>query len=546
MRTRSLLPLLALGFGLAVAAAPAPAVDKPEKPDAARISKLVTQLGSDDFDDREKASAELAVIGEPALDALRLAVKSTDEEVHKRAETLVSAIEKRVESKNALAPRRVHLVYKDTPVKEAVEDFKKKSGYNITLQDPENKLKDRTVTLDTGDSTFWQALGQFCDKAGLKEAEAGDLTPKPLPPVGAPRPAGGPVIGVGPALPPVVVVRPGVVAPAAPADGVILIDGKSEALPTDASSAVRVQALPKADSFGPAPDGELQIALRLSLEPKLQWQGVDKATVTKAVDDQKQELTQTSTDATPANPVGGPAGGPVFGPVPPGAGLIARPLPVLGVPIGQGGARQDILVHLKKGDKAAKSLTELAGTITATVLGETTPIITATEILKAKDKVFKGGENGQLKIVEVSKTDGGQITIQVELQPPSDVVPVGGAGPVGPIWRRPIRRVPLPGAAPAVPGAAPAAVGVAIVIGPGGFGPAMSGAGGLGLVDDKGDPIKQISLGLRRQVINGVLSTQYVLIYQAEKGQEPAKLIYSGRKVLNVEIPFALKDVPLP
>ena len=74
----------------------------------------------------------------------------------------------------------------------------------------------------------------------------------------------------------------------------------------------------------------------------------------------------------------------------------------------------------------------------------------------------------------------------------------------------------------------------------------MSGAGGLGLVDEKGEPIKQISLGLRRQVVNGVLSTQYVLTYQAEKGQEAAKLIFSGRKVLNVEIPFALKDVPLP
>ena len=55
-------------------------------------------------------------------------------------------------------------------------------------------------------------------------------------------------------------------------------------------------------------------------------------------------------------------------------------------------------------------MTELAGTITATVLGETAPVITATDILKAKDKVFKGGENGQLKIVDVSKTD--QITIK--------------------------------------------------------------------------------------------------------------------------------------
>ena len=105
MRTRSWLPQLALGFGLAVlAAAPAPAADKAEKPDAARIAKLIAQLGSDDFDDREKASADLAAIGEPALDALRQAVKSTDEEVHRRAATLVGGIEKRLESEAALAP----------------------------------------------------------------------------------------------------------------------------------------------------------------------------------------------------------------------------------------------------------------------------------------------------------------------------------------------------------------------------------------------------------------------------------------------------------
>ena len=206
-------------------------------------------------------------------------------------------------------------------MKEAVEDFKKKSGYNITLHDPEDKLKDRTVTLDTGDVTFWQALGRFCDKAGLKEADAKDLAPAVAPPA-PPAAPGGPVIGVGPALPPGVVVGPGVGAAATPVDGIVLADGRAETLPTDASSTVRVQALSKADSFGPAPDGELQIALRLSLEPKLQWQGVDKVTITKAIDDQKQELTQTSTDATPVNPVGSASvpGGPVFGPVPIGQG----------------------------------------------------------------------------------------------------------------------------------------------------------------------------------------------------------------------------------
>src|SRR5947209_7742248 len=132
MRTHTLLPLLALGLGLGVlAATPARSADSAEKPDADKITKLVKQLGSDDFDDREKASAALDAIGAPALDALRDALKSSDEEIHKRAETLVAKIEKRQESANALAPKRLHLVYKDTPLPEAVDDFQKKSGYAI-------------------------------------------------------------------------------------------------------------------------------------------------------------------------------------------------------------------------------------------------------------------------------------------------------------------------------------------------------------------------------------------------------------------------------
>ena len=617
MRTRTLLPLLAVGFGLGVlAAAPAAPADKIEKPDAGRITKLIAQLGSDDFDDREKASAELDAIGEPALDALRQAAKSTDEEVRKRAETLTAGIQKRVESRNALAPKRVHLVYKGTPVKEAVEDFTKKSGYNITLHDPENKLKDRTVTLDTGNATFWQAFDQFCIKASLREADAQDLL-NPNPPVGAgacyhrsrpgdparradpaegptarpadqgrrrargridrarrrragraaaesasrrgPPPAvGAPAIGI--AIAPggaVVIGGPAVGVPqqAGVPEEIILVDGKAEALPTDASSAVRVQALPKADQFGPAPDGEILVGLRLSLEPKMQWQSVDKVTIRKATDDQKQDLVQTTTDAAPANPVGGPAAVPPVAAILPGGGVIVRPLPfpgaILGVPNALGGTRQEVAVHLKKGDKAAKSLTELTGVVTATLLRETTPVITATEILKAGGKSFKGGENGEIKVTDVTKDDNGQITVRVELQPPTDYLPVGN-GAVGPIRRRPIRRMPVPipaAPAPAIPapGAAPAAVGAAIVLGPVFVGRGMNGAEGLSLVDDKGTPINQVSFGIQRQVAAaGVVSTQYVLTYQAEKGQEASKLIYSGRKVLNVEIPFTLKDVPLP
>ncbi len=57
---------------MGLAALTAPAADPP-KADAARIAKLVKQLGSDSPDEREKATKELEEIGEPAADALRAA-----------------------------------------------------------------------------------------------------------------------------------------------------------------------------------------------------------------------------------------------------------------------------------------------------------------------------------------------------------------------------------------------------------------------------------------------------------------------------------------
>ena len=182
-----LLLILAMGLGILIGV-PAPAADavNPEK-----IQKLIAQLGSDAFEDREKASEQLDAIGAPALEALRQAAKSKDSEVQRRAADLVSKIEKRGESRELLAPSKVHLVYHNTPVADAVTDFCKKSGYPIVLMDPQNKLKNRKVSLDTGEVTFWQAFDLFCKQASLVEASANDvmrLMPQPGLPGGIRQP----------------------------------------------------------------------------------------------------------------------------------------------------------------------------------------------------------------------------------------------------------------------------------------------------------------------------------------------------------------------
>src|SRR5262245_43839654 len=187
MVRRCLLVAIALGAGLGLAVAlPSPAAEY--KTDAGRIAKLIDQLGSPKFTEREDAMKELEKIGVPALPALRKATKSNDAETRRRAEELVGKLSKLEETAKALTPTKVRLLYKDTPVADAVADFAKKTGFQIMLVGDTAKLADRKVTLDTGETTFWQALDQFCEKAGLVEAGVAgrsipvDERPRPLPP----------------------------------------------------------------------------------------------------------------------------------------------------------------------------------------------------------------------------------------------------------------------------------------------------------------------------------------------------------------------------
>jgi HEAT repeat protein len=65
-----------------------------KSPDLRRIDPLVRQLGDDDFDVREEASRRLGGLGAVALPALRLAIKSSDAEIARRAAGCIETIEK--------------------------------------------------------------------------------------------------------------------------------------------------------------------------------------------------------------------------------------------------------------------------------------------------------------------------------------------------------------------------------------------------------------------------------------------------------------------
>jgi len=315
----------------------ASAAEAPNAKDATALSKLIGQLGSDRFVDREKAARELDRIGAPALDALRRATKSEDPECKRRAEELVQKIEKRVLEADLLAPKRVRLVYEDTPLAEAVSDFANQSGYELTLSDPEGKLKERAITLDTGNVTFWQALDLFCLKAGVIES--------------LPQPAHGP----GPGYPPLPVIpgrHPNQLQPAArplgtgtDGKGIVLTDGKAVPVPTDGSTSVRVRA----GVLGKTANG-LFLTMQITPEPKLRGVDIAAVQISRAIDNKGQSLEPVVGENDFAAPR-------AEGELP--------PLPVVPRPPLRGTFRHDpALVRLKAGPTAATSLSELSGRIT--------------------------------------------------------------------------------------------------------------------------------------------------------------------------------------
>jgi hypothetical protein len=601
--------LLALFISLAsvwLLAGPATA----DKDDPQQIDKLIEQLGSGSFQEREAATKALDAIGAPALEKLRKAAESDDIEVSRRASDLVKRIEKRADVSRVLTPKRVHLVSKDTPLKEALEDFKKKSGYEITLYDPDSKLINRRVTLDTGEVPFWEAFDQFCDKTDLAPATPQDMRVLMMQQMreqqqrmieierqraALPQPAGVPPAkekkestaekkeeskpaakkeegakAAPPAAPPF-----GPVAPA-PVDvrarfGVgsvmgqnqlVLMEGKGKRLPTHYAGAVCIRAKSLEEAPG-APNGPLNVSLQVAAEPKLQVRSIVSTRVDKALDDNGQSLAQQTAGADEDLPRGPVVAPPVARAIP--AGAVRYPMMMGGPGL--------TVVQFKKGEKPSKTLAELKGTITVQVIDESRMMFTTDDILKSSGAKLRNKDSASLTVVEASKTDAGQIVVQVELELPPDVMPARNPGVAGAAIASGVRinaAVPVaaPPPAPAADkpketpakgekdkakedaqtklGTRPAAARV----------PAFTDMGvrypgnmfsGLRLLDEKGKslPINRVTAS-SQVAAGGKNETKYEITFEATKDENgPFKLTFSGSRIVTLDLPFTLKDVPL-
>ena len=476
------------------------------------IPRLITELGSNDFKKREAATQALDALGPAALQALNKASRGTDPEIRRRAERLAQLIEKRVETAQILEPKHVRLVCQDMPISDALEDFSKKTGFAIQLGTEAWKFADRKITIDTGETTFWQALDQFCEKAGLVERAHPQVTTadqnwqaRALQ-NGQLRAAQGGAIVIMPSSPYQNRSRVG-------ESPLRLVPSKEKSLPAFQAGAVRIRAL--AATGNPwkqsANSGEAMFLLDVAPQPKMVWHNIE-ARVDRAVDNNDQNLSPVETYSGDAARIAAALAN---------GGVLWDPQTGTQALVGS----REMPVRFKKGEKPSRMLKELEGVLVAQVQAPPRVVISVSNILKAAGQTVKGSDGKSIKILEIETHANGTVAVNFRLEDPS------GLRGVMAMNRRVVMR----------------ANGVVMRRALAGIEDSTSQVdSGFALQDANGQSFQMGGRNDNLTVNGNALVWEIHMTFRPRDGQaEPAKFLYTVRPWVVIEVPFTLKDVPL-
>jgi hypothetical protein len=137
---------------------PAPLVAEKIDPS---VDQLIKDLASEDYRTREKAGRELVAKGEKVLPSLRAALNNTENpEAHRRLLVMV----RKMDYDRLVAPKVVTMTIKDKPIKHALDEITKQTGYKINFGGqggPESKY-----SFEFDKVPFWQAVDKVATAAG--------------------------------------------------------------------------------------------------------------------------------------------------------------------------------------------------------------------------------------------------------------------------------------------------------------------------------------------------------------------------------------------
>jgi hypothetical protein len=470
-----------------------------------RVERLLDQLASSRFAERDRAMKELEALGPTALPALRLALKSPDAEVRQRVELLVRKLENQELAAKLLTARKVRLNVKDVTVAEAVAELARLTGYPIHLVvEPAG----RKVTLDTGETTFWDAVDQLAQQAGLMETTTSVLRP------------GTKGVGKGQAKGTIQRINP------VPDHGVILTAGEAPAVPTVQAGSIRIRLI-KVTPVG----GDVDITFEVAGEPclvGLAAAGLPR--IDKCLDEKDHRL------ASVLPPVDKTAKADDYGDVVRGAvanaavgvvkinGQVISNGPTVPQPTGP----FEVTVRLRRGDKSAKTLQELSGRIGLLTMVDAGPLAVVDKILTAKGQSVKAKDGSTVTVKTVERLKNGDVRIQVTMSDLPGVNPLGAGG-----------GIVIQGGGNVVINGNNVAIG-----GGGSNGPSSP----LKLLDAKGEAFTQIDSAFNGTTIApGQMSQTMTLLFRPRAGQaEAAQLVLPGQRSFGFEVPFTFKDVVLP
>jgi hypothetical protein len=461
------------------------------------LDAKVRALGHPRYAERERAARDLEAIGEPALKTLREFAKSNDEELRTRAAVVADRIERSLRSERLLAAPKLALKFDRTPLGPAVVEFAAKSRRHVVLDKAAVKNPDRTVTLDTGEVPYWEAVEAFYRAAGLVEDDEPFAAPPPGSGPGPGARAGGRLAG------------PGVT------NSIRLVDG--EPGPVAADRAFRVRALRAGFGQNKYDDikGEVTFHLDVDPAPGLVVREIVGIEVRKAVTDDGRPL-------APAYPSPPPATDFAYA-----EQLILRQIVIAsGNPMVEGGpGAAAYAVTLKTGGIRPRKLAELHGTVVARVTAPPEPLVTVDGLLRPGARQATA-DGITLQVKNVSTGPGDRVVVQARVVTRTDTteevlaVPIQMKGRVRQFIR--INR------------------GSRLVGGQ---------LADLKVRDAAGVPVRGLSAQVTNMRFDGTTLIEDVSLSfdkAAASGEDSLNLVLMGKRPAVVEMPFTLTDLLLP
>ncbi|MFL5328002.1 MAG: hypothetical protein ACJ8C4_03750 [Gemmataceae bacterium] len=502
------------------------------EPAANRALDLIAQLGSANYHEREAAFIALDALGEAGLNPLRDAAASPDSEIARRAGELIQRIEQRIKSAKTLVPTlvEVDLTNKTThealPLRDAVTAFRSQVAVPTGRQPilpivlPPTASRDsskfnRLVSYKShGKIPAWQALDEFCKAANLSEWDG--VTPMPGMPASQQNPDSDARFQ-----------RQVVFARSSrPSDGVAtakeiyLYDATPSPIPTYLAGAVRLRILPTAPPIPAmiADSGEFVLPLQVSIESKYAWHNAPGLKLAQAIDDRGQRLT--------ASVIGGSAERerdddfPVF--------MMS---PFNQMP--QDTRRSYYLpVRFRRGNEAAKTLREVAGTLSLSFRVED-ELLTLTNPMQGVGKSARCSLGASLTLLAAERTPEGELKLDLNLESPADVTPqnfnlnqlgraqmqMGGMG--GWSMTATAEKLKLPD---------------------------VSEYCGISIIDAAG---KRIPISMLREIqasqgTDGIKAKLSMIAKLPKDALAPARIVFRAQHPSTIEVPFTFKDVPIP